>query len=799
MNHKRILGLCVLFFASGFSALCLQTTWNRILSQLIGIDYASQIVVTSIFMLGLGLGAALGGWITRVTRHSLFFFALAEVAIALFAVFSDMLLRSAQPVVGVLSQGLLGMSGLLWDFLVYSAILLLPIILMGSSLPIVVHALRRRLSAGVATGYFYTINVVGAIVGCFASSMFLTAAFGLKGTLLTAAIINMLAALGFIIILLDGKAHEIEEESQPEHNNSRPQAPSKVKLLSFMIGVVALGLEVFYFRILTFFFGATSYVFPIALGCFLIHIAIGSYLAGRWLQEGLTPGRVIMYGLLGTICFIFLPFILAQVLGLVSSAYGIAALYVSGQSGFGHLLLCLLITFIFMISISFLSTVFPAIIACYCNDRQRTGSGVGKIYFIQTLGNFAGALIVGGIIIPTFGILVSIHLLASLLFVAALLWVYPGSPVAGCLGYLKNSRIKGAFLSLVLIGILSASPLFYRTIRYKHEPPVRVENEHEGVVLSHPSYHSGRIAGYRLNVGAESATGYNVDNRDWKGNVWPLSGVVAALGRAPKSALVIGIGTGDLVIDLKRYFPDIEITIVELLDTVIKEMKTYGSEELRSLIRKSDVHVMDGARFINRMNYSPSRKSYDIIQIGVFHVTASGAGNLFTREFIVTLKQFLAPDGVLTFNAYAPVVKAVHSLFSTSWIASHGPLTVSDVFLSKAAWKTGGGDFQSALDQRYQQAWSMLCEVRRKAGLDNCAPVTPPPTTFLISDAAKIETLLSKIEPQTNDRIVTEHFLYWDGALRPKWDPRFYDVNDADRTGEDLARLWHATNLANDK
>ncbi len=74
-RNTLALMLGMLFFASGFSALTLQTAWNKVLSQVIGIDYASQVVVVSIFMLGLGLGAWLGGFITRVTRHALAFFA----------------------------------------------------------------------------------------------------------------------------------------------------------------------------------------------------------------------------------------------------------------------------------------------------------------------------------------------------------------------------------------------------------------------------------------------------------------------------------------------------------------------------------------------------------------------------------------------------------------------------------------------------------------------------------------------------------------------------------------------------
>jgi MFS family permease len=53
----------VLFFASGAAALFYQIAWQRTLFGWYGVDLDSVSVIVSIFMLGLGVGAIVGGWL----------------------------------------------------------------------------------------------------------------------------------------------------------------------------------------------------------------------------------------------------------------------------------------------------------------------------------------------------------------------------------------------------------------------------------------------------------------------------------------------------------------------------------------------------------------------------------------------------------------------------------------------------------------------------------------------------------------------------------------------------------------
>src|ERR1700720_3248293 len=57
--------LCVLFFFSGFPALIYQLVWQRTLFRIFGVNIESVTIVVTAFMLGLGLGSLVGGWLSK--------------------------------------------------------------------------------------------------------------------------------------------------------------------------------------------------------------------------------------------------------------------------------------------------------------------------------------------------------------------------------------------------------------------------------------------------------------------------------------------------------------------------------------------------------------------------------------------------------------------------------------------------------------------------------------------------------------------------------------------------------------
>src|SRR5262249_3160615 len=62
-DRRMLLLTGILFFASGFAALLYQIAWQHALFGWYGVDLDSVSTIVSVFMLGLGFGAMIGGWL----------------------------------------------------------------------------------------------------------------------------------------------------------------------------------------------------------------------------------------------------------------------------------------------------------------------------------------------------------------------------------------------------------------------------------------------------------------------------------------------------------------------------------------------------------------------------------------------------------------------------------------------------------------------------------------------------------------------------------------------------------------
>lgn len=151
------------FFISGSSALIYQVSWQRALYGLIGVDMDSITIIVSVFMLGIGLGGMVGGWLSdRYPQQRLHWYAGIELSIALYGGASLWLLQALQV---WLAGGFWGGSAA-GSAVASFAFLLLPTVLMGTTLPLLTMAFNERTAnIGVSVGTLYFINTLGVATG----------------------------------------------------------------------------------------------------------------------------------------------------------------------------------------------------------------------------------------------------------------------------------------------------------------------------------------------------------------------------------------------------------------------------------------------------------------------------------------------------------------------------------------------------------------------------------------------------------------------------------------------------------
>lgn len=155
--------LLLSFFISGCSALIYQVSWQRALYGLIGVDIDSITIIVSVFMLGIGVGGMLGGWLSdRFPRRRLHGYAGIELSIALYGAASLWLLQGIQT---GLAGSIFG-GGIVSSAVASFVFLLLPTVWMGMTLPLLTMAFdERTANIGVSVGTLYFTNTLGAATG----------------------------------------------------------------------------------------------------------------------------------------------------------------------------------------------------------------------------------------------------------------------------------------------------------------------------------------------------------------------------------------------------------------------------------------------------------------------------------------------------------------------------------------------------------------------------------------------------------------------------------------------------------
>ncbi len=177
--------LAFLFLISGFAALIYQIVWQRTLFAAFGVNIESITIIVSLFMFGLGIGSMVGGILAaRFPNCAATLFLSCEIGIGLFGIVS-------LPLIGVVAR--LTLHGAPWQVaLAIFALLCIPTMFMGATLPILVnHLYRYYKNVGKSVGLLYCINTLGSAIACFITADLLFVVMGQQTAVLVAALCNM--------------------------------------------------------------------------------------------------------------------------------------------------------------------------------------------------------------------------------------------------------------------------------------------------------------------------------------------------------------------------------------------------------------------------------------------------------------------------------------------------------------------------------------------------------------------------------------------------------------------------------
>ncbi|NOX45753.1 MAG: hypothetical protein GXO89_02105 [Chlorobi bacterium] len=192
-----------------------------------------------------------------------------------------------------------------------------------------------------------------------------------------------------------------------------------LEIIVFVCGAVVMAFEIVGSRMLGPYVGTSIFVWTGIIGVILLCLSLGYYYGGKIADKNpdfkLLAMIILFAGLFIGISTLVKDGLLAMLLNVFSDVK----------------LISLLASFIlFSVPSVLLGMVSPFAARLKIKTLDKSGSAVGNLYAISTLGSITGTFLAGFYLIPSFGVTSILYLLALILVLSALLlfFVYKNIP-----------------------------------------------------------------------------------------------------------------------------------------------------------------------------------------------------------------------------------------------------------------------------------------------------------------------------------------------------------------------------------
>jgi spermidine synthase len=623
----RTRALTPLLFLSGAAALVLEVSWFRRVAQVAGGTSVAMAAVLAAVIGGMALGAFWLGRRADRVESPLRLYGYLELGVTAFAVATPWLLDLSEGLFTTL-QALFGGSPALLaatQFLTSTLLLTAPAILLGGTLPAAAAALRAAApDRGRAIGWLYAWNTLGAVAGTLAAGFLLLPSLGLSDTMRSAAVLSGAAGALALFALRPAPARAPLPQRPAPGDAGRTR---RALVLYAASGFLGLACEVAFTRSLVLVFGSSTYAFSTMLAVFLLGIgvggAIGTRLAGHRPIERLETTVAATAALFG-LCAVAV-FLLPRALLEGQLAFG-------AEFGTGLVLRVLLSAAALLPGTIGLGLAFP--LAAQVAAERATGAGTGRLYAANTLASVVGSTLTVFVLLPHLGpqyAVVSVALLAGL--VAALS---------------ARRLLPAALLLLAAVGLLPPpaparerllSGIYFNWHNYVVDDRIDERVWSEGVDV--PFVAHGREATVAV-LRWYGTFGMLVNGKAVATNqIFSDVHHLTLLGHLPmavhpeaRRVLVVGLGMGLSYRAAAWHGPE-RLTVVEIEPAVIEAAAYLG-------LCPEEVVVADARSYLKA-----TEERFDVITTDPIHPWVRGAGDLYSREFLLACRDRLAPGGVV--------------------------------------------------------------------------------------------------------------------------------------------------------
>ncbi len=686
MIRSRIIAIA--FFFSGISGLIYEVLWSRYLSLFVGHSAYAQVLVLSVYLGGMAVGALAVARLSERVERPLRWYAAAEVVLGVFGLAFHPIFQAVTgasydiifPAIGTAS--LVGSAR--WAV---AGLLILPqAIVLGATFPLMAAGLVRSDAhhPGRALARAYFFNTIGGALGVILAGFWLIGLLGLSGTSVAAATVNFVVAglIWSVTRQATGPAHRVSQQRDPTSRAERvgaataegdasplPWSPGLRPLLvvmltvSFGTALASFAYEIGWIRMLSLVLGSATHAFELMLSAFILGIALGALVVRQVTDRTENPVRLlgVIQVAMGLTALLSLPIYLT----LFDMSAGLTQ-SLGGQPG-GYALfnlarygLCLAVM---LPSTVLAGATFPVIAGSllHAGAGERT---IGQVYGFNTLGAVAGAGLSGLFALPFLG-LKGLIMVGCLIDVLLGLWLLERS--ARWVGARRRGVLAGAAVSLVaFLGVgfvvhldpVTTGSGVFRTGEMP-EPDSRVSLYYQdGRTATVSAYLSlaERVVVLSTNGKPDASLGdrWLHDRRDTlpEEPVPPgrdfTTQVVApmlALAHRPDARSVANIGHGSGMTGASFLTSDAleRLVTIEIEPFMVEASLVFLPANATAFADPRASFVFDDAKSF----FSYHRERFDIVFSEPSNPWVSGTASLFTREFFLRTTEVLADDGIL--------------------------------------------------------------------------------------------------------------------------------------------------------
>ena len=629
-NIKPILGLVIVFSCA--CGVLYEVIWARQLTLFFGSPVFAVSTVLSALVGGLGLGSFYFRRLADGEKRPLRLYAILGAGLGIFALIFPTLLDILNAICVLIYRGLGAEFYLLsWiRFILSFVVLLIPSTLMGVAVFLLSRSAKER-CAGFRADRVFTINMLGASLGCIAAGFCLIQLLGVQSSVYLGVAINLI--LAGVAFGLDRAWGETSADLQQDVNDGSGISPTgemwRPLLWTFAVaGFCAMAYAVLWTRILTSFLGNSGYAFSVTLTGLLICIAVGSFLFAA-IARRIKP-LVNLFGLVQ----IGIGLSVVALIPAFGNLYGISK---GLQAAFG-------VGRFWEFVAGIILMIIPAILigASFPLGRQICAAAKSQsaVHSFSTIGALLGSLCAGFILIPLIGIRPSLLLTAGL------------NTVIGCVLILRNTEKSQLFSGTAIGGTILTGGVGLMVLLWGNSPPFLKNGTFwtqriNDTLVEHTETVDANIATFMDDQGIRRVYVDNDEIVDASRRGSASHRIVAHLPLLlhpnPERGLILGFGMGITSHTMTQH--GVRVDAVENPQGLIETARKYFTEVNHNVLDSSLFnHTVNDER--NYLLMTPKR--YDVISIGAFHPLVSSRGtNLYTEDFYRWCKRILTEDGII--------------------------------------------------------------------------------------------------------------------------------------------------------